>query len=253
MALRDIAKTTKISMSVLEALERNDIARLPAGIFSRSFVRSYAVAVGLEPEAMIREFMAQFPQDSVVAGHPTQAPVDDHLAVESDRRAATTFLRMVLISAPAAGILLYFGTVGRRPAQVNDIPPASVPTVAPAKAAAPAPAPSIPAPVVPPVVAPPPVPTLTPPAIDRLAVVLSTTAPCWVLAFVDGQRALERELAAGERHEFDVRRNLVLTISDPSALGLSVNGAPARRLGRAGRSTTIRLTLENYKEYVTAP
>ena len=44
MTLRQIAGATKISIGVLEALERNDISRLPGGIFSRAFVRSYADA-----------------------------------------------------------------------------------------------------------------------------------------------------------------------------------------------------------------
>ena len=42
LSLRQIANSTKIAMMTLEALERNDIARLPGGIFSRSFVRAYA-------------------------------------------------------------------------------------------------------------------------------------------------------------------------------------------------------------------
>ena len=60
LSLRQIANATKISMITLEALERNDIARLPGGIFSRAFVRSYALEVGLDPEETISEFMGQF-------------------------------------------------------------------------------------------------------------------------------------------------------------------------------------------------
>ena len=45
ITLRQIASSTKISVGVLEALERNDISRLPGGIFGRAFVRSYAVEV----------------------------------------------------------------------------------------------------------------------------------------------------------------------------------------------------------------
>ena len=74
ISLRQIANATKISVGVLEALERNDISRLPGGIFSRAFVRSYAIEVGLDPEATIQEFIAQFPNDSVTAGHPTIGP-----------------------------------------------------------------------------------------------------------------------------------------------------------------------------------
>src|ERR1700675_943444 len=88
ISLRQIADATKISMGFLEALERNDISRLPGGIFSRAFVRSYAVEVGLDPEATIQEFIAQFPHDSVTAGHPTSTQSEDHQAIESDRRSA---------------------------------------------------------------------------------------------------------------------------------------------------------------------
>src|SRR5215831_850441 len=92
VSLRTIAEATKISISVLEALERNDVSRLPGGIFSRAFVRSYATEVGLDPEATIQEFVAQFPHDSVTAGHPTSEQIEDYEALESDRRMASTVL-----------------------------------------------------------------------------------------------------------------------------------------------------------------
>src|SRR3984893_14962980 len=95
ITLRQIANATKISIGALEALERNDISRLPGGIFSRAFVRSYAIEVGLEPEETIREFIAQFPHDSVTAGHSTSAQIEDSDALDSDRRTASAFLRLV--------------------------------------------------------------------------------------------------------------------------------------------------------------
>src|SRR5436853_7322637 len=100
ISLRQIASATKISVSALEALERNDISRLPGGIFSRAFVRSYALEVGLEPEETIQEFVTQFPHDSVTAGHRASEHVEDHEGVENSRRLATTFLRLALPSLP---------------------------------------------------------------------------------------------------------------------------------------------------------
>src|ERR1700716_3241825 len=102
VSLRQIANATKISVGVLEALERNDIARLPGGIFGRAFVRSYAIEVGLDPEATIQEFVAQFPQDSVTVGHPTSGRKEDNTALESERRTAGTFLSLMAISIPIA-------------------------------------------------------------------------------------------------------------------------------------------------------
>ena len=61
--------------------------------------------------------MGQFPHDSVTAGHPTTTQTEDHEAVESNRRMATTFLRLILISIPIAGLLLYFSVHGRTTAQ----------------------------------------------------------------------------------------------------------------------------------------
>src|SRR5437899_11057192 len=75
-------EATKISVSQLEALERNDISRLPGGIFSRAFVRSYAAEVGVDPEQTVRDFLSQFPHDSVTIGSP-HVLVDDGSA---DRR-----------------------------------------------------------------------------------------------------------------------------------------------------------------------
>src|SRR5437868_7414947 len=76
VSLRQIAEATKIGISALEALERNEISRLPGGIFSRAFVRSYAAEIGVDPEQTVREFLAQFPHDSVTIGSP-HVVVDD--------------------------------------------------------------------------------------------------------------------------------------------------------------------------------
>ena len=68
VSLRQIADTTRISVRALEALERNDVARLPGGIFSRAFVRSYAAEVGIDPEQAVREFLSQFPNELAIGG-----------------------------------------------------------------------------------------------------------------------------------------------------------------------------------------
>lgn len=107
ISLRQIAAATKISVAALEALERNDISRLPGGIFSRAFVRSYALEVGLDPEGTVRDFLAQFPHDSVTAGSP-HVPQEDHAAIESDRQSAQTAVKLLAISAPLVAAILYF-------------------------------------------------------------------------------------------------------------------------------------------------
>jgi transcriptional regulator with XRE-family HTH domain len=61
IALSLIADETKISLSLLEGLERDDISQWPGGIFRRSFVRDYARIIGLEPDSVVREFLELYP------------------------------------------------------------------------------------------------------------------------------------------------------------------------------------------------
>ena len=61
IALSTIVEQTKIKLSWLEALERDDVSRWPTGIFGRAFVRAYAHAIGLQPDAVVREFLDLHP------------------------------------------------------------------------------------------------------------------------------------------------------------------------------------------------
>ena len=107
VSLRQIAETTKLSVSALEALERNDISRLPGGIFSRAFVRSYAAEIGVEPEQAVREFISQFPNESVIAGSP-HARIDEGVL---DRRRLDPRALMVIASLVLAVVAIIFWTL----------------------------------------------------------------------------------------------------------------------------------------------
>ena len=60
VSIERIALDTKISASLLKALERGDCSRWPTGIYSRSYVRDYAVAVGLDPDDLASQFSECF-------------------------------------------------------------------------------------------------------------------------------------------------------------------------------------------------
>ncbi|MEP6914772.1 MAG: helix-turn-helix domain-containing protein, partial [Acidobacteriota bacterium] len=149
LTLRQIADRTKISASALEALERNDISKLPGGIFSRSFVRSYAVEVGLDPDETVKEFLARF------QGHPVQASAapaqipDSETNFDSRQRIASLILKLVVIGIPLVAIILYFTLRGRANAApdvaprvaeervaATSAPPPTDPSTAPSASAA---------------------------------------------------------------------------------------------------------------------
>ena len=95
VALADIAEQTKIKASLLAALERDDVSQWPSGIFRRSYVRTYARAIGLEPDAVVREFLEHHP-DPADEGAVVLATALDG---ESARRRPPTRLRFLIASA----------------------------------------------------------------------------------------------------------------------------------------------------------
>jgi transcriptional regulator with XRE-family HTH domain len=255
LSLRQIASATKISMITLEALERNDIARLPGGIFSRAFVRSYALEVGLDPEETIQQFMGQFPHDSVTAGHPTSVRPEDYDAVEGDRWRPPAFLRVIVAVVPIAVLVVYFGTAGRRVVRQMlggqaaesgaSLKPASGVQSPTAGSSDPA---DVPAVVVDSTAVAP-----DPPATGRLVIQLRAVQRSWVSADVDGQPALRRALQPGDEQTLDVRRDVVLTVGDGGAITVTLNGAAAKPIGPSGQTATARLNLTNFREYLVAP
>jgi hypothetical protein len=70
IALSSISANSKISVSLFEALERDDVARWPVGIYRRSFIRAYASAIGLDADTIAREFLQRYPD-------PTDPPPAD--------------------------------------------------------------------------------------------------------------------------------------------------------------------------------
>jgi cytoskeleton protein RodZ len=236
VSLRHIANATKISVGALEALERNDISRLPGGIYGRAFVRSFALEVGLDPEKTIEQFIAEFPQASVTAGHhAAEQQEHEEEAHDSNQRTATTFVRLIVISVVIVGGLVYYGT-RRSAAPPPD--PGAAPT-GQAQASTTAPPQSAAA-------------GTEAASNERLTVALVATGPCWVSAIVDGQRLVAREFQTGERIAFDAESSVVLTAGDSGAISVTLNGEEARRLGAPGQLVTVRVTPDNFREYLAA-
>jgi len=108
LPLKDIAIRTKISVTALEALERNDLSRLPGGIFGRSFARAYALEVGLEPDAVVEELLGLIREAERAAAERKavrpEVTADDREFLERQRR-AVRILRVV-------GVVVVLGLIG---------------------------------------------------------------------------------------------------------------------------------------------
>lgn len=246
ISLRQIAASTKISVAVLEALERNDISKLPGGIFSRAFVRSYAIEVGLNPDDTVQEFLERFQAEPAPSSEVPAAIPDEESSFESQQRMARVVFVLVLVSVPLIAVVLYFTLHTPRSARA--------PSPAAAETSAAAPAQPVPAPAAP--INPPPVAT-PPPAAPGVAasprtikLELHPTGDCWIKLTVDGQPVMSRLMHAGEKEVREVRESAVIDVGNAGTFAYSINGRPGKALGVEGQVRTARITRDTLAEYV---
>ena len=242
ISLRQIAASTKISAAALEALERNDISKLPGGIFSRAFVRSYAVEVGLDPDDTVREFLDRFNQDAPPTAETAAATIPpEEVEFENRRKRAELFLMIALISIPLLILLGYFSWRWRSAAKAQPAPVTSAPaTPAPVPASAPEPAPARAADAGAP----------SAPIAGQLKLELHPTADCWVSLDVDGRNLFARVMRAGERATHQVQREAILDVGDAGVFAFSVNGREGKPLGDKGQHKKLRLTPATAAQYL---
>ena len=62
VTLRQLAAETKLSVELWEGLEESNLARWPKRVFARSYVRDYALRVGLDADEVVNEFCRLFPE-----------------------------------------------------------------------------------------------------------------------------------------------------------------------------------------------
>jgi cytoskeleton protein RodZ len=242
ISLRQISASTKIAAAALDALEKNNISKLPGGIFSRAFVRSYAVEVGLDPDETVREFLERFNQEAPPSAEAMAAaiPEEERHFEQRQRQAmkAVGFGLVLLLILIAVGIFAYRS---RRAASPQD---------APAAAALSAPA-SVPVPEAP---APAPVdagaPSGAAPIAGQLKLELHPVSECWVSLTLDGRKLFARVMQPGERETHVVQQEAVVEIGDAGAFAFTVNGRPGKPLGDKGQVKTLKLTPATVAQYL---
>jgi transcriptional regulator with XRE-family HTH domain len=103
VTIDEIVAATNVSAALWAGLERNDFSQWPNGIYARSYVRSYAKAIGVDPKVTVDDFCRWFPHGDrraapVIRGHAeivghADLQWHDHVppsVAEGDRRGAAT-------------------------------------------------------------------------------------------------------------------------------------------------------------------
>ena len=229
ITLRQLADSTKLSTRVLQFIERNEFKRLPGGIFTKAYLRAYAVEVGVDPEGVVGEYLAQFPAPIVAErpSGPSLALGNSHagryvlaavaVAVAVVALAAYGFLRDVALSSPQPALVEVpapVETLVTDSAQSRELPSAARQEWS-------------------------------------LYLDIQPTDACWVSVVADGQLIIARLLQNGERATAVARAELELRVGDPSVFAYTLNGVPGRPLGEAGKPVTVKITEGNYRTFLT--
>jgi cytoskeletal protein RodZ len=130
LTLQQVAQSTKLPLRQLEALERDEFAALPGGMYRRAQVRAYAEAVGLDRNvamAWLERSLEETRPHGVSAVH---APSPSKTAANNRRRAWT------IAGVAVTGVAIAFALVARQPAEENR--GRSAPVSAPASGVVPA-------------------------------------------------------------------------------------------------------------------
>jgi cytoskeleton protein RodZ len=110
--IADVEAKTKIRAKYLRALENEEFGMLPGPTFVKTFLRSYAEVLGLDPHLLVEDYRARYePRDDAEALKPLGPP-----GIGRDRRRRARppgpWLLAGLVVAAVLGTLLVIGLVG---------------------------------------------------------------------------------------------------------------------------------------------
>ncbi len=242
-SLESLAKATRITLKNLEALERDEFHLLPAPVFVRGFLRTYAMHLGMDPKEVLALYEAQ--ADSSRASLPKK--ID--LSPKKIRPRVKIGLGVL-----ALGILFYFFCQKTPAPPLN--PPASVPEPRPSPTqpdktfpAEPPPSlqkESLETPLAP---APPPTPgpevKKDPEKQERRHVLkIKAREVTWLRIQTDDQKEVDVLLRPEETFTWTARRQFKVTVGNAGGVDLFFNGVPQGHLGNSGEVVHLLLPKE---------
>ena len=241
LSLRDAARRTKLSVPVIQAIERNDFARLPGGMFRKAYVRTLAIEVGLDPDEMAAGYCARFEPAIEPPPVPDRGVVlHDALVKQLTPSPQRSIVALLIVAAPAAVWFMLQPATAVPNGALPDTPIELVASPIPSRAGS-----TVVADLTR---------EATPAAIDTrtadppVRIELAATGRCWVVADSDGERVMYRLMEAGEQVVLEGQRTISLRLGDAGSVTLSINGGTRRSPGGDGEVVDLEVTPDNAED-----
>ncbi len=101
----EVSQVTKISPSLIAALEEGQMERLPARVFVLNYIRAYATVIGLAPEEAVLRY------EEVDKAAPEPSPV----VLERERRRRAWIILCVVLAVLGVGAYVALVMSGKAP------------------------------------------------------------------------------------------------------------------------------------------
>jgi cytoskeleton protein RodZ len=227
VSLKEFSDRTKISLRILEALEKGDPRFLPEPFFVKSVLRTYARDFGLAEDhfyALYRqETSPEIGMEAAPARPAPMPPAGKHGEKPRRRLAAPALgLAGLILLAAAAAAYVFFVKAQRVPAPVLPAPRVEAPAL-----------PAVPSSEFPPVVEA----GAIPDGAD-LRLELKFTADTWIHVTSDGAVQLDGIRRAGEQATCAAKKEFLLQTGNAGGFTLSLNGRALKALGPSGAVLT---------------
>jgi cytoskeletal protein RodZ len=263
MNLDEVARDIKIRPKLLEYIEEEQFDRLPGGVFAKSFVKQYAMALGLDGDEFAAEVQRQIhpPAPSTESkpvvppvSEPTRSPVWETIGAGHRSSSPWGALALVVLVVVACSFAYNWWASERNRAQTQTTSSAARETPAPAQPKpvaatqdrAPAETPEAGA-AAPPASAPASNPNVP------VYVTLSASEEVWVSAVADGEQRFAVILQPGETRTVEAQSGVRLVVGNAGGLSVSLNGKAVGELGPRGQVRTVQLTPEGSEIQVRRP
>jgi cytoskeleton protein RodZ len=227
--LKQLSDSTKISSRMLQAMEVGDLSKLPGGVFTRSFFKQYAAALGLDPafvEAEVRELSPDPAQ--VVIPRDEKPHFTPFETAEPRSKSLTGATIWVVLALVGCGGVYYF-TKNYQPS--TDAKPVESAATKPESTPAKTPESSAPA-----------TPTQPPIGSGALQVVLNASEKSWVSVTVDGKLLFSGILQPNDRREINAEEKVKVVTGNAGGIDVSLNGKNIESIGPKGQVRTVELT-----------
>jgi cytoskeletal protein RodZ len=249
-SLEDMARSTRVGIRHLEALEEERLGDLPSPVFVRGFIRAYCSFLRENPEPALSSY------EELAGSRAATQAASGPPRPRNTWASSSLVVGLVLLVVLGVGLIMVNLAVKKNGGTSLGIARNEPANPATSAAPGPGPAPSQPAPPVaapaPPPPAPPvateplppgpapaaPTPAATPgpaaPAPGGQRLVIRAVEPTWVRVQTDEGRIAEELLPAGASREWAAEHHFLVTIGNAGGVELTLNGKALPPLGAKG-------------------